>query len=459
MTTPTKVISLVAHPVQVSHLCFAADGILEETTVELGAAIAPGASLAPFDFRLFYHRLTSPGAPPGVLPGGIPTVPPDHSRPLYDAAKLEAYVARFRLASLRAEPARAALAQALSARQNAFYAKYGNAADIIAVTKQSYDVTLGGAKTSKPDRLAKLIKLAQQQANALEAAYAGDGRKGVVKHTGSAMLSHTDSSGHTDSTGHSAHTGQHIEEDFGDTDSPFGPPPLGGAPLEGRVDLPKGASPLIHEGTSGDHTDSGDRTASGGSATEEQTIVNTDYGYRMPFIESQAQNERAQISLIDEGFAEYLSRQNFGSLETVFANELLSIDNDVYQCQIALANRWLMSPIEGTVTVLYKYPGDAVRAGEPVMRVENNAQVLLTAGLVCRGRIAVGANATVNTTLFDTPGAPRTPFPGKVVAVRGQQEDDRWDVTIKCGNLDAAGNAILPTGYRFDYDDTTVTVS
>jgi multidrug resistance efflux pump len=186
--------------------------------------------------------------------------------------------------------------------------------------------------------------------------------------------------------------------------------------------------------------------------------VNTDYGYRMPYVESQAQNERAQISLIDEEFAEYMFRQNFVNLRTVFANELVSIDSDVYQLQIAFANTILMSPIAGTVTVLYKYPGDAVRAGEPVMRVENNTEVLLSATLVCRGRIAIGANATVETRLFDMPG-PDTPFSGQVVAVRGHHEDDRWDVIIKCANLDGAGQPILPPGYHFDYDDTTVTLT
>jgi hypothetical protein len=446
--TNAKVISLVTHPLQVTHLCFAVDGILQETSASLGASVSP------FDFTLFYDRLTSPGAASGILPGGIPTIPPDHSRPLYDAKKLQAYVAPFRLASLRAEPAKAALAQALSARQNAFYAKYGNAANIIAIIKQNYDVTLVGAKTSKPDRLAKLAKLAQQQATALEAAYKRDGRDDVVTKTHSVLLSETDSTGLSDTSGKRNEEIVGVTGDNVGSHQDLAPLPAGGdlLPNEG-VYGGTSQSITFQEGSTGDHA------TSSGHAFERQSINNTDYGYRMPYVESQAQNERAQISLIDEGFAEYMSWQNLGNLDTVFANELLSIDNDVYQYQIAFANTILMSPIAGTVTVLYKYPADAVRAGEPVLRVENNTEVFLSASLVSRGRIAVGDSATIETTLFDTPGPAKTTITGEVVAVRGQRDDDRWDVIIKCANLDGAGAAILPPGYHFDYDDTTVTLS
>jgi len=48
---------------------------------------------------------------------------------------------------------------------------------------------------------------------------------------------------------------------------------------------------------------------------------------------------------------------------------------------------------------------------------------------------------------------------GAVVAARGNGEDDTWEVVVKCHNLDANGKSILPIGYAFDYDDTTVSIS
>lgn len=147
--------------------------------------------------------------------------------------------------------------------------------------------------------------------------------------------------------------------------------------------------------------------------------------------------------------------QSLPHLDQVFKNELNSIDSDVYRLQVALLNTILMSPINGIVTGIYKNPGDAVRAGETVIRVENDTVILLVAKLIHRGPIVVGDNMTVQTTLFDEPG-PKTTVKGVIVAVQGQSEDDHWEVIVKCSNLDGSGKTIFPLGYHFDYENTTV---
>jgi HlyD family secretion protein len=147
------------------------------------------------------------------------------------------------------------------------------------------------------------------------------------------------------------------------------------------------------------------------------------------------------------------------ALAKIFTNELESIDYGVFQLQIAYLNTILMSPISGTVTGIYKNPGEVVRAGEPVIRVENNADILLVATLIYRGPISVGSNfLTVETNVFGSSG-PRTKVMGSVVAVRGRQEDDHWEVIVKCNNLDSNGKPIFPLGYHFDYDDTKVAIT
>jgi multidrug resistance efflux pump len=117
-----------------------------------------------------------------------------------------------------------------------------------------------------------------------------------------------------------------------------------------------------------------------------------------------------------------------------------------------------MSPIDGIVTGVYKHPGDPVQPGEPVIRVEDNSSILLMAKIVYRGPIALGATVTVTTQLFGMAGPPTT-IKGAVVSIRGAQEDDHWDVIARCDNLDPGGNIILPLGYRFDFDDTAITIS
>src|SRR5262249_42137137 len=94
------------------------------------------------------------------------------------------------------------------------------------------------------------------------------------------------------------------------------------------------------------HTDSDDRhdgssrAKAGGKST--QTVVNTDRYYRTPFFESQAQYERARVSLIDEQFKQFLDGQSLPRLTQVFANELQSLDADVYRLQVAFLSTILM---------------------------------------------------------------------------------------------------------------------
>ena len=137
-----------------------------------------------------------------------------------------------------------------------------------------------------------------------------------------------------------------------------------------------------------------------------------------------------------------------------------SIDADVYRLQIAYLNTILMSPIPGLVTGVYKNPGEAVKAGEPVIRVENFSMILLEATLIFRGPILVNQTiVTVETALFGASGPP-TSISGVVVAARGHSDDDQWRLIIHCDkNLDTNNNPIFPLGYHFDFDDTRVTIA
>ncbi len=413
MSNSAKAVSLSVRPSQVSQLCFEVGGILGESNVELG-------SPAPlFDFPAFY----------GIL-GSMPAVPDHPARLLYDFLQIQAAVKPFTLVALRAEANKAALSKAINTRANAFYAKYANATDVIARMRQLYSPTVA---QSKPYRLDVLSSISENQMVQLRDAYLADDRTSVVRSTKSCLDSQLDSTGKSTSK----------SGEFLVASEAFPPPP-------------PGAALTIAGGDAGVREDF-QESLSSGSAHEHQTIANTDYGYRVPFLENAAQYERAQISLIDEKFSQFMAGQNLPFLEAVFFNELTMIDSDVYRTQIAYLNTILMSPIQGTVTGIYKNPGDAVSPGEPVVRVENTDVIFLVATVVFRGPVSIGAGLTVTSTLFDSPGPP-TSIAGVVVAARGHQEDDRWEIIAKCNNLDA-GKPIFPLGYHFDYDNTTVSIS
>ena len=112
-------------------------------------------------------------------------------------------------------------------------------------------------------------------------------------------------------------------------------------------------------------------------------------------------------------------------------NELDSIDISVYHLQIAFLKTFLLTPISGTVTGVYKQPGDAVRAGETVLRVEDNSSVYLIGTVVYRGPIGIGMTAQISTSLYDVSGAPTT-IPGTIVSARGRGADDIWEIVAYC---------------------------
>jgi hypothetical protein len=445
-----KVVSLTVRPFQISHLCFEIGGILGELypATRLGRQIGSGLPVTPFDFNAFYTTLS-----------GFPTAHNDPSRLRYGVSQIQNFVTGSALATLRAESAKADLDKAINARQNAYFAKYGHISRIVHETEQTYSPS-PSVPDSKPNRLAKLSDLAFHQAHKLDKAYREEKRTGVIKWTKSVLNSKTWGGG--SNVDESSDTKSLT--DLVGANTVLTPPPENGLP--GDLSFPGGN--VIPSSTLEEET-SGETITNTGKIRQHQTIVNTDYGYRIPYIESQAQNERAQISLLDQKFAQFMYSQNLPNLSHVLNNERNSIDSDVYRLQIAFLNSILLSPISGTVTGIYKNPGDPVKAGEPVIRVENDHTIFLSGTVVYPGPIVIAppgvpppanSSVTVHTNLFgSTPLSP--PLAGKVVAVRGQGQEDHWAVIVQCDNpLDSSGiNRILPLGYQFDYDDTSVTIN
>lgn len=452
-----QVISLSVRPVQASHLCFNVDGVLGDPILlssgapllSLGLSVAPVPSnesavpadtVAAFGFDAFYEVLTS-----------APTVTDDPSRLLYSATHLESYTKPHALATLRAEGRKVALHKAINARQNAFYAKYGKKqqTDIINTMNEYYSAqkSASGKPTypnSKPNRLKTLSQMADQQWTLLSKKYEDDNRTGAFK-TG---VSEIDS------------TGMVNDLQIQNNDLTLGPglpaPPAKGQSWTELIPDGEGATGEITVTINVPTVVSTNQES--GTSWGKATTTNDDYGFRVPYIENRAQNERAQISLIDQQFAQYMAGQTLPNLLQVFTNELDSIDMDVCRLQIAVLDTILMSPISGVVTGIYKNPGDFVRAGEPVVRVEDNSTLLIVGKLIYPGLISLGDVATIQTTLFDASPATLT---GIVVAARGQSQEDQWEIIVQYSNTvaSAAAQPILPIGYHFDYDDTNVSFS
>jgi hypothetical protein len=442
-----KVVTLKAAPSQSAILGFDLSGIIEQSGVQLGQQVTG------FDFATFYANLGS-------------TVQGSPDRLAYDSAAIAAdpAVAASTLMALRAEPRKALLDKAIAARQNAYFQKYANQVAIINLQQQFYDPN---NPDSKYGRLVTLSDISQVQATLLQAAYAADGRTGVVKQTTSTLNSQAqttgtsvttgNSSGYTDTLGNSVQEKTQYDYHYGaGYEANYGTTQTGTTSLDEITPVLSNAQghSTIGGSSSGIATNSG-------SSSMDQTIANTDYAYRVPRLEAIAQDQRAQISLMDEQFAAFMYAQDLPNLQQVFTNELQAIDLDVKRFQVGYLDTILLSPINGIVTGIFKQQGEGVRAGEAAIRVENNTSVLLVGTVIYRGMISVGANVTVTATLFSQPpGAAQTVISGSVVAAQGRpHEDDWWDVAISCNNLDNNGNPVLPLRYRFDFDDTSLVIA
>ena len=448
-----NVVSLFAQPLYVSYLCFEVGGILDTCPAELGRAVE----------SISYTKLCAQMRE-------AETVANDPSQLTFDSQGIADLAEGFSLASLRNEDRKSALDSAVGSRQNLFYSKYANAASVISTIRANYSQT---EPVSKWQWLETLIEIAQQQYVGLADAYAEDDRLGVVRETSSSLRSSTKSS---DDSGR---FGIFLQESAGKWVVPDGVkipqrlppawtlcPDLGplydndpnqaanAAANQEKIRFPSYKSGIAR--TTGTNFE---LSASAGNASGVQTTAHTDYDYRTPLLEARARHCRAQISLRDQRFELYMFQQNMPHLEQIFSNELRSIDSDIYQLQLALLRSFLIAPLPGIVTGIYKREGEAVSAGEPVLRIEDNGTVHLVASLVYFDSVRIDAPVTVTTTLHGAQ-RPATTVPGKVVAARGQGSSGRLEVIIRVdNNVDANGDYIIPLNHSFDPEFTEVNIT
>ena len=417
LPVPAQVVSLKARPHQVSNLCFEVGGILGDLTAQIGMSVLA------CDFTSVYGKLSS-----NYYVG-------DPSLLYYGPDEIHTLVALCQMASLRAEGAKIALNKAIKARQNAFFSKYGSIGEIVTHTKDAYGPTTTDSKTY---RLGQLKQLAESQVGALKTAYDNDPvrklsspSKGVVTTTQSQLKS--------TAVGQSAE----VDDDVigvASGDFPQDPRPSG-------AQFGEGAIQTTDSSVNYDFVEGSSRVKT------QQTITNTDYSFRIPYYECEAQYQRAQISLIDQQFTQFMSTLNINNLKTVLENELGNIDSDVYRLQVAYLNTLLVTPLTGIVTAIYKYPGDAVRAGEPVVRIEDNSTVLIEGTIIFAAQIWPNVSTvSLSTTLY---GSLALTLQGTILAARGHGQENKWAVIIQCDNP----SGLVPPGYAFDYDDTSMTIT
>ena len=144
-------------------------------------------------------------------------------------------------------------------------------------------------------------------------------------------------------------------------------------------------------------------------------------------------------------------------------NELRTIDLEIRQLQLNFIHTFLVSPMSGVITGIYKDLGENVQTGEAVLQVENDDEVLVVGRVNFRGRMELGSKVTITTNNAFESGQP-VELKGTLVAVRGHDaDDDEYDVIFRCDNrLNPSDpqnlGRKLPLNFTYDYKDVSIVI-
>ena len=368
------------------------------------------------------------------------------------------------LFALCAEGAKGAVDKAIGTRENSYYQKYVNKSGIANVTQQFFKPSAAAPpapQQTKPDRLEALAANAQSQHDQLGVAYLSDlSMGGVVTTTTTDTVTLPNTLTYT---GDVSTTSKEVTNLSSVAFLAIGTPIAGtGIPTGTTITgiFPGTKSITVSNFTTANAKQTGLTMTFTGTRTHSDTLnynptstvtgkshsdnssdpvvlhaQSRGYSFRHPILENESQHQRAQVSLIDERFSQFMFSQSLPYISVMFDNELSAIDLEVKRLQLGYLSTILVSPISGVVTGLFCDLGDWVQAGQPVMRVENGDEILIVGTIKFRGLLKVGSLASITTAIFDSPT--QMTISGVVSAIRGHDsEDELWDVIIRCPNLD-----------------------
>ncbi len=183
--------------------------------------------------------------------------------------------------------------------------------------------------------------------------------------------------------------------------------------------------------------------------SQETISISENDELRNPNIENQMRRQRITVDLMDEILGESLFNLTVPNLSATWANDLKAIDLEVRCLQVQFIETFLTPRLSGTVCAVQKDAGDNVRAGEPVIRIEDDTQILLAGQVKCRAPLRIGQSCTIETNnVFATNPAVALSLNAPVAAIRGyDSETDRWNLVLAAQNT---GAIRLPLGYEFE---------
>ncbi|MDE0101376.1 MAG: hypothetical protein OXN89_03270 [Bryobacterales bacterium] len=193
------------------------------------------------------------------------------------------------------------------------------------------------------------------------------------------------------------------------------------------------------------------------SSTDDQRMVTPYQAYMHPILDNVIASRQQRVAVNEEKLRNEVLALKLPHMERILARELQSMDLEIRALQVNFAHTYLMPPIDGIVTAIYKDVGESVEPGEPVIRIENDSFVMLFGRIQFKEPLWPGRKVNVNIgSVFET--TKDEALECKIVSVRGHEsDDDEWEVILEAKNPDAGdGRPLLPINYQLDPDTATI---
>ena len=163
-----------------------------------------------------------------------------------------------------------------------------------------------------------------------------------------------------------------------------------------------------------------------------QTSISKNPEFKHPWLENLMRDQRSQLDIQDEILMHETYALKVPEMATIIEREQEILDLEVLKAQLRYMQTFIVSPFRGVVTAVYKDLGEAVQAGESVIRVENDRTLLVVGFVQYRGALKVGRDIRITANNVFESNDSHT-IQAKIVSVRGHdtQDDDEWDLIFR----------------------------
>lgn len=431
VASEAKIFSLNVRPLISADISFNMPGIIYRRNIDLARI---GTRLTAIDLQNLYEVLGE------IMPAG---------KQKYNSAEITKHLKDIAIFSIRNEPLAAKVDQAIVKRHSAYLRKYKHISDIVVLWKKLYP--------ERVTRISRLIAFYDEKFEALKNAYSSQNNEAVTfpvslsQHTGK-ITSNTNirplgvaQDAQIVTVKDENGTKKQTHETTETRTTPIGFDGTNWIQLKNSNNTVNSHTVTTDYETKPNSLDF--KTHQTLNQTYTQISTNTNDDFRFPSKDNEISNERTMATLQEELFIQEIANLQTSELKEILESELQQMDLEVRGLQLNFLHTFLLSPISGLVTSVYKDAGESVEAGEPVLRIEDDSTILLCGNIQHRAALKIGQTARIEAqSVFES--SKTITLNGKIVALRGHDaDDDIWEIIIECPNSKPDS---LPINYQFE---------